>query len=152
MVVPEIPSLVAEICAVPVPIAVSSPNTETIPTALLLELQLITRPVRTLLFASRVWAESCNVPPTGRLEDAGDTDTVATGTGVGALTVIAAEAVMPSLAAVIVALPEAIAVTRPDAETVLMAGLPELQVTARPVSTLLFASRVVAESCTVAAI
>jgi hypothetical protein len=66
--------------------------------------------------------------------------------GGGVVTVIAAVPVFVSLKAVIVALPAASAVTSPEAETVLMAGLLEAQVTTRPVSTLLFASRVVAES------
>ncbi len=92
-----------------------------------LEPQLITRPVSTLLLASRVVAESCTVAPTSRLDDAGETDTVATGTGAGALTVIAEVAVFVSLNAVIVALPAATAVTRPDAETVLIPVLLELQ-------------------------
>jgi hypothetical protein len=60
--------------------------------------------------------------------------------------VIAAVPVLVSLVAVIVALPAAIAVTRPDAETVLMLVLLELQAITRPVRTLLLASRVVAES------
>jgi hypothetical protein len=54
--------------------------------------------------------------------------------------------VFVSLNAVIVAVPAAIAVTSPEPDTVLMAGLLELQVIVRPVSTLLLASRVVAES------
>jgi hypothetical protein len=118
--------------------------------AVLLEAQLTTRPVSTLLLASRVTAESCSVPPTWRVAVAGDTDTDATGTGTAALTVIATGKVLPSLEAVTVAEPAATAVTSPDAETVLIAGLLELQLTTRPVSTLLLASRVVAESCTVA--
>jgi hypothetical protein len=118
-------------------------------TALLFEFQLITRPVSMLLSASRVTAESCAVPPTWRLAVAGDTDTDATGAGAGALTVIAAEAVCPSLVAVIDTLPGATAVTSPDAETVATAVLLELQVITRPVSTLLLASRETAESCTV---
>ena len=55
----------------------------------------------------------------------------------------------PSLDAVIVALPAAIAVTNPEAETVAIVGLPELQLTTRPVRTLLLASRVTADSCVV---
>jgi hypothetical protein len=82
--------------------------------------------------------------PTTRVAVAGDTETDATGTG--ALTVIAAVPVFVSLNAVIVALPAAIAVTRPEPETVLMPVLLELQVITRPVTTLLLASRVVAES------
>ena len=143
---PVFVSLNAVIVALPAARAVTSPDAETVLTPGLLELQVTTRPVSTLLFASRVTAESCTVPPTWRLAAAGDTDTVATGTGAGALTVIAAVPVFVSLNAVIVALPAARAVTSPDAETVLTPGLLELQVTMRPVSTLLFASRVVAES------
>jgi hypothetical protein len=116
-------------------------------TALLLEFQLITRPVRTLLLASLVTADSCTVPPTWRLDVAGDTNTDATGTGAGALTLIAAEAVCPSLEAVMDALPAATAVTSPEPETVAIPVLPEPQLITRPVSTLLFASRVTAESC-----
>jgi hypothetical protein len=115
-------------------------------TPVLLEVQLTARPVSTLLLASRVTAESCTVSPTWRLGVAGVTDTDATGAGAGALTVIAAAPVFVSLVAVIVALPAPIAVTRPDAETVLIPVLLELQLTLRPVSTLLLASRVVAAS------
>ncbi len=59
---------------------------------------------------------------------------------------IAAVPVFVSLVAVIVALPAPTAVTSPDDETVLTAELLELQATTRPVSTLLLASRVMAES------
>jgi hypothetical protein len=86
------------------------------------------------------------VAPTSGLDDAGETDTVATGAGAGALTVVAAVPVFVSLVAVIVALPAATAVTSPDVETRLTEELLELQVTTRPVSTFLFASRVTAES------
>jgi len=68
------------------------------------------------------------------------------GGGGGAVTVTAAVPVLVSLVAVIVALPTATAVTSPDEETVLTALLLELQLTVRPVRTLLFASRVVAAS------
>jgi hypothetical protein len=60
--------------------------------------------------------------------------------------VIAAVPVFVSLDAVMVALPAAMALTSPDDVTVLTAELLELQVTTRPVSTLLLASRVTAES------
>src|SRR6266852_754713 len=147
--VPVLVSLNAVIVALPAAMAVTRPDAETVLSPVLLELQLITRPVSTLLFASRVTADSCTVPPTWRLDVAGDTETDATGTGAGALTVIAAVPVFVSLNAVIVALPAAMAVTRPDAETVLIPVLLEPQVITRPVSTLLFASRVTADSCTV---
>jgi len=94
-----------------------------------------------------VTAENCTVPPTWRLDVAGDTDTDATGTGAGALTVIAAEAVCPSLEAMIDTLPAATAVTSPELETVAIPGFVELQPTRRPVSTLLLESSVTAESC-----
>jgi hypothetical protein len=121
-------------------------------TPVLLELQLTARPVSTLLFASRVTAESCTVSPTWRFAVAGVTETDATGTGTGALTVTAAEEVLPSLEAVIVAEPAPAAVVSPEPETVAIALLLELQAITRPVSTLLLASRVTAESCTVAPI
>jgi hypothetical protein len=111
-----------------------------------------TRPVRTLLLATRVTAESCWAPPAGRLALEGETVTDATGAGADALTVMAAVPVFVSLKAVIVALPAAMAVTSPDAETVLMAGLLELQMITRPVKVLLLASRVTADSCTAAPI
>src|SRR5437762_1372305 len=57
---------------------------------------------------------------------------------------------MPSLTAAIDVLPAAMAVTRPEAETVATAEFAELQVTVRPVNTLLLASLVTAESCTLA--
>jgi hypothetical protein len=148
--VPVFVSLVAVIVAVPGATAVTSPEVETVLMPVLLELQVTIRPVRMLLFASRVVAESWAVEPTNRLAVDGDTVTDATGTEAGALTVIADVPVFVSLVAVIVAVPAATAVTRPDAETVLIPVLLELHVTARPVSTLLFASRVVAESWTVA--
>jgi hypothetical protein len=48
-----------------------------------------------------------------------------------------------------VAFPDATAVTSPDADTLLMAVLLEFHAIARPLSTLLLASRVTAESWTV---
>jgi hypothetical protein len=59
-------------------------------TVLLLVFQLIKRPVRTVLLASLVTADSCAVPPTWRLAVAGDTETVATGVGGGGITDIVA--------------------------------------------------------------
>jgi hypothetical protein len=57
---------------------------------MLLEFQLTTRPVSTLLLASLVTADSCAVPPTWRLAVAGDTETVATGVGGSGITDIVA--------------------------------------------------------------
>jgi hypothetical protein len=132
--------------------AVTRPDEETVAMAGLPELHVTTRPVRTLLLASRVTADNCTVPPICSVDVAGETETVATGTGAGALTVIADEPVWPSLDAVTDALPAAAAVTTPEAETVAIAPLAELQVTTRPESTLLLASRVTADNCTVAPI
>lgn len=60
---PVLPSLVAVIVAEPAATAVTSPDADTVPIAVLLELHVTTRPVRTLLLASRVTAESCTVAP-----------------------------------------------------------------------------------------
>ena len=147
--VPVLPSLVAVIVVVPTTSPVTSPAPDTLPAAGVPDVQDIARPVRTLLFASRVTAESCTVDPTVTEVLDGVTETVATGTGAGALTVITDVPLLPSLNAVIVALPAETAVTRPDPDTVAIAVLVELHVTTRPVSTTLFASRVTAESCDV---
>ncbi|HEY3746742.1 MAG TPA: hypothetical protein VGL17_10895 [Gemmatimonadaceae bacterium] len=64
--------------------------------------------------------------------------------GGAALTVNEAVPLWPSLDAMMFVVPGATAVMRPDPETVAMAAEPELHVTARPVNTLLDASRVVA--------
>jgi hypothetical protein len=145
------PSLDAVIDTLPAATAVTNPEPETVAIPRLAELQVITRPVSTLPLASLVTAESCAVPPTWRFAVAGDTDTDATGTGAGALTLIAAEADCPSLEAVIDTLPAAKAVTRPEPETVAIPVLPEPQLITRPVSTLLLASCVTADSCAVPA-
>lgn len=56
--VPLTLSLVALIVAEPATIAVTSPEPDTVATEVLLEDQVIVRPVNTLPFASRVTAES----------------------------------------------------------------------------------------------
>src|ERR1043165_4391251 len=83
------------------------------------------------------------------LLEAGATVTEATGT---AFTVMVADALLPSLVAVIVAEPAATAVTSPvaDTEATPLALLDQL--TTRPVRTLFAESFVVAESCCVAPI
>jgi hypothetical protein len=148
----DCPSLETVIETFPAATAVTSPDVETLATAVFAELQPITRPVSTLLLASRVTADSCTVAPVRRLALVGDTDTDATGIGAGALTVIAEVAVCPSLETVIETFPAATAVTSPDVETLAIAVFAELQPITRPVSTLLLASRVTADSCTVAPI
>ena len=111
--VPFLPSLEAVIVAFPAATAVTNPEAETVATVGLPELHVIVRPVSTLLLASRVTADSCAVPPTCRLAVAGETETDATGTGCGAVTVSPATPLCPSLEAVIDALPAATAVTSP---------------------------------------
>jgi hypothetical protein len=71
----------------------------------------------------------------------GVTVTVATDAGV---TVTVVLPVLLSLVAIMLAVPGATAVTRPAVDTVATPVLLELQVTARPVSTWLLASNVVA--------
>jgi hypothetical protein len=131
---PVLPSLEAVICVVPELTAVTCPfePTEAMPTFALD--QATTRPVRTLLFASRVVGDSWTVPPIWRVEVAGDTDTDATAIAAGALTVRAADAVLPSLDAEIDAVPGATAETSPAADTTATLVLLLPQVTVRPES------------------
>jgi hypothetical protein len=138
---PLCPSLVAVMLAVPTAIAVTRPDAETVANAMLSELHVITRPVRMLLFASRVVAVACVVNPGFREPVLSVTLTDATG---AAVMVSVALPVCPSQPAMICTVPTAIALTRPEVDTVATPVLLELQVIARPVSTLLFASRVVA--------
>jgi hypothetical protein len=102
---------------------------------------MIVRPVSVPPFASRVtalpWAVSTAVIVLGVRVTA----TLATGTGV---TVRVALPLLPSLVAVIVALPAETADTRPVEETVATALLSELHTTPRPVSATPLASSVVA--------
>ena len=146
---PVLPSLVAVMVAEPATRALTSPEPETVATIVLLDDQVMVRPVRTLPLASRVTADSCTVPPTVRLGAVGDTETDATGTGAGAVTVTADVPVCPSLNAVMVAEPALTAVTRPLELTDATPVLELVQVTVRPVRTLPFASRVTADSCIV---
>jgi hypothetical protein len=104
----------------------------------------MTRPVSTLPFASRVVADSCTVAPTCRLALAGDTDTDATGIGAGALTLKREALVLPSLEALIIALPGPVALTAPAASTVAMLMSELSHVTVRP------EIRFPLESCSVA--
>src|SRR5205823_1299894 len=78
--------------------------------------------------------------------DASATVTLATGTGT---TVIAEVPATPSLVAVIVAPPNATAVTTPLVETLAMDGALDDHVTVRPLSTLLLASLVSAANWSV---
>src|SRR2546427_3157243 len=109
--VPLCPSLVAVIVTGP-PAAtpLTSPLPFTLAIALLLDCQVMTRPVNGFPFASLGVAVSCNVLPTATLPDAGVTVTEATGTGV---TVMDAVPLWPSLVAVSVPAAPALPVARP---------------------------------------
>jgi hypothetical protein len=85
--VPVFVSLVAVIVVDPAPTPLTKPVELT---EAMLEFVLdhvTTRPGSTLLLASRVTAENWPVPPTRRLDDAGETVTVATGAGAEAVVV-----------------------------------------------------------------
>jgi hypothetical protein len=99
-----------------------------------------------LPLASFVTAVRVTVWPTEIVGLEGVTVTVATA---GSVTVTVAVPVLPSLVAVIVAVPPATPVTTPDEETVAILVALELHVTVRPVSTFPAASFVVAESVVV---
>jgi len=145
---PVFVSLVAVMIVPPAPAAVTRPFKSTVAAEGLLELHVTTRPVSTLPAASRSVAVSCcvGVTPTTRLAEDGVTVTVLTGASV---TVIEDVPVFVSLVAVIVAPPAATAVTRPFPSTVAAAGLLDVHVTNRPVSTKPLASLVTAVSCCV---
>src|SRR6059036_54795 len=145
--VPLCPSLVAVIVAAPTAALVTRPLAETVATAPLLVVQVITRPLSGLPLASFGVAVSCTVPPPYRLGAVGLTVTDATGTFA---TVTLAMPLCPSLVAVIVAVPAATPVTRPVADTLAIAPFELAQLITRPLSTLPAASFGVALSCVVA--
>jgi hypothetical protein len=78
---PTLLSLVALICAVPAATPVTSPVLETVAMLLLVEAQVMPRPLRTLPFASFVIAASCRVDLACTAALAGETVTDATGIG-----------------------------------------------------------------------
>jgi hypothetical protein len=96
-----------------------------------LELQVIARSVSTCPLADRVTAVACVLLPTVSDDWGAVTVTVATGTGV---TVSVAEALLPSLDAVIVVVPTANVVIAPSLLTAATLGDVDDQVIARPVS------------------
>src|SRR5438132_2114839 len=129
--VPAFPSLVAVIVAVPAATPFTSPLLLTVAILVLLLAHVTVRPVSAVPAESFGVAVSCAVCPTVRLAVAGATATEATGTGV---TVTAALPALPSLVAVIVAVPTAPLVTSPLLLTVATPGLLLTHVTDRPVS------------------
>src|SRR5437588_622316 len=106
--VPLWPSLVAVIVAAPTATPVTRPLVETVATALLLVVQVTVRPVSGVPLASLGVAASCTAPPTYMFGAAGKTVIAATGRFA---TVTVAVPLFPSLVAVIVAGPAAMAVT-----------------------------------------
>jgi hypothetical protein len=146
---PLFPSLVALILAVPSATAVTTPWASTVATAVLFEAQVIVRPVSVLPLASSVVAVACEVPTA--VIDVGERATVTVATGAGFTMIVGVGLELTdSLVAVIVAVPTPTAVTvagEPLGLTVSAAVLLETQVTTRPVSTVPFASLVVAVSC-----
>jgi hypothetical protein len=122
---------------VTVPVAAS-----TVATAGSFELHTIVRPKSTLFEASWATAVAVVVVPAMIVEDPSVTESDATDTGT---TTSGAWPLIPSLVAMMFTMPGARAVTAPvAASTVAIAGSLELQLTDRPVKTLLVASRVIA--------
>src|SRR5439155_1241822 len=144
--VPAFPSLVAVIVAVPAATPFTSPLLLTVAILVLLLAHVTVRPVSAVPAESFGVAVSCAVCPTIRLAVAGATATEATGTGV---TVTAALPALPSLVAVVVAVPTTPLVTSPLLLTVATLGLPLVHVTVRPVRAPPAESCGVAVSCTV---
>jgi len=145
--VPDALPLVAVIVAVPAVTPVTTPVAETVATDVGAALHVTVRPVSTLPAASLTVAVSGAVAPTATLTVLGVMVTLAAGTSV---TVIVELPVCPSLVAVTIDVPGATAVTTPVDDTVATAGVPELHVIVRPVSTLPAASFNVAVSGAVA--
>src|SRR6266480_1998617 len=143
---PAFPSLVAVIVAVPAAMPLTSPLLLTVATAALLLAHVTGRPVSAAPAESFGVAVSWTVCTTGRLAVAGATATVATGT---IITVTAAVLLLPSLVAVIVAVPATMPVTSPLLLTVAMLGLLLPHVTLRPGKVPPVESIAVAASCTV---
>lgn len=131
----------------PTRMPVTSPEFDTVATALFDELHVTTRPVKAAPEASRVVAESCTTERGVNDGDAGETLTEATG---GGMTVTVADPSCPSLDATMVTGPPMVtAVTRPVDETVATAVFVDVQVTVRLERLPPWASRVEAVSCTV---
>ena len=138
-------SEVADSCAIPGPIAVTSPVALTDATAGFELAQKTNRPNSWFPCASRGVAMKVVDCPVTIVALGGVTRTLATGT---LLIVTDAVPLIPSLVAVIDTVPALTLVTRPVLETTPMDWLLELQVTARPVSVFPNASSVAADNWT----
>jgi hypothetical protein len=130
--VPVLVSLEAVIVALPAATPVTSPAAVTVAAAVLLDDQVMLRPVNTLPPASLVTAESWTVAPVWTLGAEGETATVATGIGGGAVTVKPPLPFLPSLDAVIVVVPGATPEIAPLVEIVATPVFELCQSTLRP--------------------
>lgn len=133
---------------------ITSPVLVTVARPLLLDVHVTVRPVSSRFCASNARATSCTrrtelEPELSMVAVAGVTSTRATA---AAGTVTFAEPLLPSLVAVIAAVPEPTAVTTPLALTVATFVFDEDHVTVRPVSVAPPASLVTADACVVAPI
>jgi hypothetical protein len=142
--VPLLPSLVAVIVAFPALTAATVPVDDTVATAVLLLDHAMLRPGSGFPLASYVVAVSARESPATRLALDGLTLTDDTGTGGEALTVTIASPVVPSLAALIVAVPGAMPVTNPDGPTAATAVLEVPHAMMRPLRVAPLASFAVA--------
>src|SRR5437870_3662983 len=151
--VPLCPSLVAVTVAEPAATPVTTPLLLTVAEAVLELVHVTVRPLSVLPLASFRIAVNCSVCAIGTLANAGLTVTDATGTFV---TAMAAVPLCPSLVAVIIAVPAAMAVARPADVTVAISELELDQVMARPakifplLSLATAASWIVPPTCTLA--
>jgi hypothetical protein len=141
--VPLFPSLVAVIVAVPGPVPVTRPVEFTVAIASLLDDHVTTRFVTVVPFRSFTVVVNWTLCPTNSGFVDGATVTLPTGTGT---TVTVDVPLLPSLVAVIVAVPSATAVTTPLAETLAMLFALVLQLTGRSVTTVPLRSFTVAVS------
>jgi len=142
--VPVFPSAVAVMVADPESIPETTPAAETVATDELGLDQVAIRPVSTVPLVSLMVAISCRDCPIATVADWGLTVTEAT---VASVTVMRAVPVFPSAVAVMVAEPGPATVTNPAAETVAADWLELDQMAVSPVSTLPFASLMVATNC-----
>jgi hypothetical protein len=138
--VPDTPSLVAVITALPTATAVTVPALDTVATVVFPLLNVIVRPPSVLPLASFNVTTAWVVCPVVRLALFNVTETDATGAGGAAVTVNVAEPEMPSLVAVITALPAATAVTEPELVTVATPVLLLANVIVRPLNVFPLAS------------
>lgn len=136
------PSLVAVMIALPADTAATVPLASTVATPGVFDIQVMKRPLSAIPFASFRTAVMVVADPTTRLAVVGVSVTVATG---ASETATVALALIPSLVAVIVALPAPTAVTTPLADTVAIDGALDVHVTTRPDNTVPVASEVTAE-------